>query len=267
MAPRTLIVQAFSFASTLAPKRILPCLPEGGTVRMAKTQAVAQYGDERLILLYDFGAIAFIGVDDETRQRVMGELLKIVGPEPHPPLQETLTIEIGGADKPGMKDDHIVAPTLTRGLAELSAFVVAQSAAMEYYEEDVDEILSKLNAESEQLAKTGRLRPNIRELLQFIGSGMSTHNQVVFTLSLLDTPQLAWEDEALDRVYRALRGFFEVEDRFRALEHKLNMIQNNFEVFAELTQERRSYSLEVVVAVLVGLEVLLFVYEIFWRGK
>jgi uncharacterized Rmd1/YagE family protein len=265
MAPHTVSVQAYSFAAALAPKRIIPCLPEGATVRMAKTQAVAQYGDERLILMYDFGAIVFIGVDDEARQRVMNALLQIVGPEPHPPLQETLTIEIGGADKPGMKDDHIVAPTLTRGLAELAAFVVAQSAAMEYYEEDVDEILAKLNAESEQLAKSGRLRPDVRRLLQFIGSGMSTHNQVVFTLSLLDTPQLAWDDDALDRVYRALRGYFEIEDRFRALEHKLNMIQNNFEVLAELTQERRSYSLEVIVAVLVALEVVLFVYEIVSR--
>ncbi|MGH7285066.1 MAG: hypothetical protein ACRELY_26370 [Polyangiaceae bacterium] len=43
------------------------------------------------------------------------------------------------------------------------------------------------------------------------------------------------------------------------------MIQGNFEVFAELTQERRSYSLEMVVAILVALEVVLFVFEIFWR--
>ena len=43
------------------------------------------------------------------------------------------------------------------------------------------------------------------------------------------------------------------------------MIQNNFELFVDLTQERRSYSIEVIVAVLVGLEVVLFVYEIFWR--
>jgi uncharacterized Rmd1/YagE family protein len=227
---------------------------------------VAQYDDERFIFVYDFGAIVFIGVDDETRERVMKSLHEIVGPEPHPPLQESLTLAIGGDTKaPGMADNRVVAPALTRGLAELAAFVVAQSAAMEYYEEDVDQILADLNAESEQLARTGQLRPNVRELLKFIGSGMSTHNQVVYTLSLLDTPQLAWDDDALDRVYRALRAFFEIEDRFRALDHKLTMIQNSFEVFAELTQERRSYSLEVIVAVLVGVEVLLFLYEIFWK--
>ncbi len=136
---------------------------------------------------------------------------------------------------------------------------------MEYYEEDVDQVLGRLNKLSASLAETGKLTARTRELLRFVGSGMSTHNQVVFTLSLLDTPQLAWEDESLDRIYGGLRTQFEIADRFRALDLKLRMIQDNFALFVELTQERRNYWLEVTVAVLVALEVVLFVYEIFYR--
>ena len=263
METRTLAVHASSFESTLAPKRFVQCLPEGASVRVAKTQAVAQYDGERLIVLYDFGAIVFIGVDEATRTSTIAAILKTVDPEPHPPMQETLMIELGAAERPGVENGKVVAPKLTQELAELVAFVVAQSAAMEYYEEDVDQILTKLNVESESLAAHGRLRTSVKELLKFIGSGMSTHNQVVFTLALLDTPSLAWDDDALGKVYRDLRQLLEIDDRFRALEHKLNMIQNSFEVFVELTQERRSYSLEMVVAILVALEVVLFVYEIF----
>ncbi len=265
MQPHEISVEAYAFASTLAPKRIVACLPRGGTLRLAKTQAVAQYDDEQLIVLYDFGAIVFVGVNEATRQQTLKTLFTLIGPEPHPPLEETLVIEVGDVDKPIVKGERVIAPLLTRELGELTAFVVAQSAAMEYYEEDVDQILAKLNTESEALAQTGKLRTNVREVMRLIGSGMSTHNQVVYTLALLDTPTLAWDDEALGRVYRDLRALLEIDDRFRALEHKLNMIQSSFEVFAELTQERRSYSLELIVAVLVGLEVLLFIFEIFWR--
>ncbi len=133
---------------------------------------------------------------------------------------------------------------------------------MEYYEEDVDQILARLKEVSESLAQTGKLSARTPDLLKFIGSGMSTHNQVVYTLSLLDTPQLAWEDENLDRIYLGLRQQFEIADRFRALDLKLRMIQDNFELFVELTQERRNYRLELTVALLVALEVVLFVYEI-----
>jgi len=269
--PRTLQVRAFSFASTLSPKDLAPLLETASSsVRATKTQVVAECTDpESWIVAYDFGAIAFIGVDDEKRDRVTKAVLGRIGPEPHPPMEEQMLIEVNAeaepsqqAMAPGVSFDRVVVRALDRRLVELVALVVAQSAAMEYYEEDVDQILARLKEVSEHLAQTGKLSETPRDLLRFVGDGMSTHNQVVFTLSLLDTPQLAWEDEALDRIYRGLRGQFEIADRFRALDLKLRMIQDNFEIFVEITQERRNYRLELTVAILVALEVVLFVYEL-----
>jgi uncharacterized Rmd1/YagE family protein len=180
-------------------------------------------------------------------------------------MEEQATIQVSPDEKPAVKFDCVVVRELDRKLVELVALVVSQSAAMEYYEEDVDQILARLNKFSENLAQTGKLSARPRELLQFIGSGMSVHNQVIYTLSLLDTPQLAWEDETLDRIYAGLRTQFEIPDRFRALDLKLRMINDNFKLFVDLAQERRNYLLEITVAVLIAVEVVLFVYEIFYR--
>ena len=263
---KTIPVRAYSFAGALSPKDLAPMLEKAsGTVRATKTQVVADCGGETFILAYDFGAIAFVGVDDATRDMVMDAVKKRIGPEPHPPLEEQSVIMVSPDEKPGVKFDGVVVRELDRKVVELVALVVAQSAAMEYYEEDVDGILARLNKVSESLAQTGKLSARPKELLKFIGSGMSVHNQVIYTLSLLDTPQLAWDDEALDRVYGGLRTQFEIADRFRALDLKLRMIQDNFELFVDLTQERRNYVLELTVAALVAVEVVLFVYEIFYR--
>ncbi len=262
----TISVRAFSFASTLSPKDLAPILEKASkTVRSTKTQVVAECSSSSWILAYDFGAIAFVGVDDATREMVMDSIVKRVGPEPHPPMEEQATITIAPDEKPGVKFDGIAVRELDRKVVELVALVVSQSAAMEYYEEDVDHILGRLNKFSDHLAQTGKLSARPRDLLKFIGSGMSVHNQVIYTLSLLDTPQLAWEDETLDRIYNGLRTQFEIADRFRALDLKLRMINDNFELFVDLAQERRNYLLEATVAVLVALEVVLFVYEIFYR--
>jgi uncharacterized Rmd1/YagE family protein len=264
LVSQTIAVRAFSFASTLSPKDLAPILERASSqVRTTKTQAVADCGSQSWIIAYDFGALAFVGIDDPTRETVLQAMLKRIGPEPHPPIQEQALIEVTEDDKPGVRFDRIVVPKLDRRVVELVSFVVSQSAAMEYYEEDVDLVLARLNVTAEGLAQTGKLTTSPRDLLKFIGSGMSTHNQVVFTLSLLDTPQLAWEDETLDRIYGGLRMQYEIADRFRALDHKLRMIQDNFELFVDLTQERRSYRLELAVAILVAVEVVLFVFEIF----
>jgi len=263
---RTVSVRAFSFASTLAPKELQPILEKASTsVRATKTLVIAECPGPSWILAYDFGAIAFVGVDDATREMIMDAFKKRVGPEPHPPLEEQATIEVSPDDKPAVKFDVVVVRELDRKVGELVALVVSQSAAMEYYEEDVDQILARLNKFSGHLAETGKLSARPRELLKFIGSGMSVHNQVVYTLSLLDTPLLAWEDETLDRIYAGLRTQFEIPDRFRALDLKLRMINDNFELFVDLAQERRNYLLEATVAALVAVEVVLFVYEIFYR--
>ncbi len=262
---RTLAVRAFSFASTLSPKDLTPILEKAtATVRATKTQVVGECGVDSWIVAYDFGAITFVGVDDEKREAVMKAVLERIGPEPHPPMEEQITIEVNPAasDPQTQSFDRVVVREVNPKLVELVALVVAQSAAMEYYEEDVDHVLARLKEVSENLAQTGKLTATSRDLLKFVGSGMSTHNQVVYTLSLLDTPQLAWEDEKLDRIYRGIRGQFEIADRFRALDLKLRMIQDNFELFVELTQERRNYRLELTVAILVALEVVLFVYEL-----
>ena len=265
----TLQLRAYAFASTLAPKDVTPVLEKvARSARTTKTQVVAECasdGATAWIIAYDFGAVVFAGIDDATRGAVLEAIAKRFGPEPHPPIQEQVLIETAPDEKPSVQFDRVFVREIDRRLVELVALVAAQSAAMEYYEEDVDQVLARLNKASETLAETGKLPARQREMLKFVGSGMSTHNQVVFTLSLLDTPQLAWEDETLDRIYGGLRTQFEIADRFRALDLKLRMIHESFSLFVELTQERRSYRLEWAVTILVALEVVLFVYEIFHR--
>ena len=261
-------VRAYSFASTLAPKDASALLEAPSrTLRTTKTQVTAECAGDKpsWIIAYDFGAIVFTGVDDATRETVLEAILKRVGPEPHPPIQEEVTLETSTEEKPAVHFDRVIVREVDRRLVELVSLVAAQSAAMEYYEEDVDLILARLNKTSANLAETGKLPSGPRELLRFVGSGMSTHNQVVFTLALLDTPQLAWEDEALDRIYGGLRMQFEIADRFRALDLKLRMIHESFSLFVDLTQERRNYRLEWTVTILVALEVVLFVYELVYR--
>jgi uncharacterized Rmd1/YagE family protein len=139
------------------------------------------------------------------------------------------------------------------------AFVIGQSVAMEYYEEDVDAILVRLQRVAGGLQERGRFRVGSKELLKLVGRGMSMRNRVVHTLALLDSPEQAWNDELLDRLYRELRMSFGIEDRYRALDHKLQMIGDNLELFVDLTQHRRSMAIEWLIVSLIAIEVILFI--------
>lgn len=259
-----LSARAYGFASTLSPKGLAQLLG-AELVRQTKTLVVVKPKQGDLVVCYDFGAIVFFGVEEGERKRMLELVLAKVGPEPHPPMEESLSLDVQPNASFEVSFDRVVVPALDLPTAQVVALVLAQSVAMEYYEEDVDRIMARLRSITEALSLTGKFSGSVHELIKFIGSGMHTRNQVVFTLALLDTPQLAWSDESLDLLYRGLRTQFEIVDRYNALDHKLTMIQDTFELLADLTQQRRSWVLEVAVAIFVAIEVCLWVYQI-WHG-
>ena len=79
-------------------------------------------------------------------------------------------------------------------------------------------------------------------------------------LAVLDKPAATWDSEPLDRLYRDLRTMLEIDDRFRALEHKLRAVQDTLEVLLELNTNRRAHLLELTIVLLILFEIVLTVF-------
>jgi uncharacterized Rmd1/YagE family protein len=267
MAETVVGVRAFAFAATLQPKTVADLFPpEVERVRTTKTIAVLRYGPGKWAVVHDFGAVVFVGVEQPACMTIVERLHKQVD-EPKPPLEETFAIEIARDQKPGVRFDRAVVPELDARTVSIVTVVVAQSAAMDYYESDLDALIDELQKRSRRLANEGRLRGSAREMMRFIGEGMTMHTEVIHTLSLLDSPGMTWEDEALDRLYRELRTAFEIEERFRALDHELRIVQDNLALMVDMARQRRFELLEVAVAVFVALETLLFIGQLLLHLK
>jgi uncharacterized Rmd1/YagE family protein len=284
-------VCAYAVSATLQPKAAAALFPpEAERVRVTKTRAVLRYAggidgggaddgahngggaddgahNGGWAVVHDFGAFVFIGVAEGERARMMKALVGSLSAEPHPPLEETFAVEIAPGSPPAVRFDRVVVAQLDLRVVEILALVVAQSVAMEYYEGDVDALVVGLEQSSRALAAKGRLRGSAREMLRFIGRGMSVRTQVVHTLSLLDSPGATWDDEALDRLYRGLRTSFEIEERYRSLDHELGVVQDNLELLVDMVRHRRTLLLEVAVAVFVGAELLILLVELLLGTK
>jgi uncharacterized Rmd1/YagE family protein len=268
MAENLVGVRAFAFSSTLQPKSVADLFPpEVERVRMTKTIAVLRYGPRSWAVIHDFGAIVFAGVEQPACMSVVQRLHKQMGDEPKPPLEETFAIEIAPDQKPGVRFDRVVVSELDGRTASIVTLVVAQSVAMEYYESDLDALIDELEKRSKRLATQGRLRGSAREMMRFIGEGMTMRSEVIHTLSLLESPGITWEDEALDRLYRELRTTFEIEERYRALDHELRIVQDNLALMVDMARQRRFEFLEIVVAVFVALETLLFIGQLLLQRR
>lgn len=262
LSTQKISVHAYAIADTIPLRTFSASLgAEVKEVQASKTHRIFHYDKEQYLVAHDFGAIVFFDVPQSERERVLGVLYSVVGPESRPASVEDFSIAVSADARPTAQFNCIVVDQFSPRLAELVALVIGQSAAMEYYENDMDRILARIDAIANDLAKHGRAKSSIRRLTRFIGEGMQLRNRVIFTLALLDAPALTWDDEVLDRVYRELRAVFSIEDRYRALDHKLSMIRDNLELIVDLTQSKRSLFLEVGVVLLIALEIVLILYK------
>ncbi len=86
---------------------------------------------------------------------------------------------------------------------------------------------------------------------------MGTRNEVLSVLHLLDKPDAAWDDPAMDAIYEDLRDEFDLGDRFNALELKLRGVQEALELVLDVSRDRRLVLLEVSIVVLIVIELVL----------
>jgi uncharacterized Rmd1/YagE family protein len=253
-------VQAYSFASTLRLKELMPLF--GGNARVDQDRLLAELGAGRFALAYDFGALVFVGVEAPECER----LAKLVGSklsdEPHPPLTENFLIELSPGATIEVRFDRVILPALDLPAIEIVAEVIAQSVAMDYYADDVAEIESETDRIATRLREEGRIPQQVRKTLQFIGLCVATRNDVISTLALFDKPDATWENEQLDRLWNAMRKMLEVEDRYRALDAKLRMFQDNLVLLVDLARQRHTFLLEMAVVFLILAEMLIMVWQV-----
>lgn len=256
----TLAVRAYAIASTLSVLDLMKHLPEAHVLRRSKTHVVAQFVEEEaFIVAHDFGAVITFGASEVANDRVLQALRATGGAQPRAPLEDDFLIEVDPAAHELSIEARLVrTPQLEIPLIDLVGHVLGQSVAMEYFETDVDNLVSRIDGIAREVAAHGRFRGSVKGLMMFIGNSMVLRNQVIGTLALLDEPPITWEFPHLERAYRELRQVFSVDDRYRSLDHKLKMAQDNLELIADLARHARTMALELGVIALIALEVVLF---------
>lgn len=259
-APHLLPIHAYGFAATFRLRDLVAAFEELGPAQIEKDRLLVGPGGERFALAFDFGAVVFVGVEEELRKRVIERLLKALPPEPNPPITEHFLIEVREVATPEVQFDRVVVREVTIGMLDVVAEVIAQSVAMDYYAKDVDEIEVQFDHIVDRLRSKGRTPP-VGELTKFIGICIGLRNDVISTLALFDKPDDTWENEHLDRVWDALRHMLELDDRYRGLEAKLRLFQENLVVLVDLARQRQTLRLEWAVMLLIFFELIVMVWQ------
>jgi uncharacterized Rmd1/YagE family protein len=168
-------------------------------------------------------------------------------------------------EEPGSRVDIVAGSLVVDQFGEeraaVVALIVAQSAALEYYERIVAGLFTRTVELVDPLEKRGSVSSQIRRLHRFIGEAIATRNEVFTVLALLDKPDATWDDPAMDRIYDELRAEFDLVDRYTTMQQKLDGVQEALELVLDVARDRRMWLLEVTIVLLILFEVLLEIFR------
>jgi required for meiotic nuclear division protein 1 len=244
---------AIAFEENL-PLRQLGATMEGA--RVAPHELFKPIEPSGGLYIYPFGAMVLHDVPQARREAELERLRRVLPRLTAQVVREDYLVREDPSFTTGIVEGTLRVDRFTPARAGIVALTVAQSAAMEYYERIVDTLFARTSSIVERLKRKGTVPLSTRPLHRFIGESISTRNEVLSVLHLLDKPDATWEDPAMDRIYDDLRAEFDLVDRYQALESKLKSIQEALELVLDVARDRRLILLEVAVVVLILLELL-----------
>ena len=255
---RTHQFDAVAFVENFSLRDLAATIP-GGRLRPHELRYSLPDGGE--VFVYPFGAAVFHDVAPHSRERFLDRIRTALPRLPRQVVAESFTVREEPGARIGFAQGALLLSELTPARAAAVALIVGQSAAMEYYEGLVDDLFARTDALVAPLERRGTVPVRTRRLHRFIGEAITSRNEVLSIMHLLDKPDEVWDDPELDRIYDDLRAEFDLADRYQALESKLRGVQESLELVLDVARDRRMWLLEVSIALLILVEIVLS----FWR--
>ena len=176
-------------------------------------------------------------------------------------LFEEYRIEINPSiSKVIIKNDYVSVPYVDSSVLRIIMLNIAQSVALEYYEVLTDKLITSSREYILELEQHGRLSISKINLLKYIGKVLNVKNSIIDNLYILDDPNLVWDNEELNLLNRHLKTNFDINPRFKDIDYRLDIVEDNLRLFTDVLNVRESSRLEWVVIILIFLEIIIALF-------
>jgi uncharacterized Rmd1/YagE family protein len=214
-----------------------------------------QVDSEGYLLISDYGAVAFANINDAD----LSKTLQFIQQFSEHPLSEKLREDFEITHQPeaplNIGFENLIVPVLSQDVIKIVLLNLAYSVAMDFYTQRAQEQLTEIQQFAKQMETEGTIHISRKNMVRFIGKALNNKNRIVENLHIFDSPDLAWDDEYLDKIHRGMTRTFEIPSRFKELEYNFKVIEDNLAVFRDFFLHRESSKLEWIIIILICIEV------------
>ncbi len=211
---------------------------------------------ERYLYVFDYGVVVFANYDVVAKSELISFIKNYATNLVDLDLVEEYRIETDNQlQKVIVKNNYVIVPQIDSSILRIVMLNIGQSVALDYYEVLTNELITSSKHYILELEQHGRLSISKTNLLKYIGKVLNVKNSIVDNLYILDDPNLVWDNEELNLLNRHLKVNFDINTRFKDLDYRLQIVENNLTLFTDVLNVRESSRLEWVVIILIALEI------------
>ncbi len=233
--------------------------------RISISPLVVEAGTEGCAVLFRYGVVVLFGLRPVEQAALLADLQKLCRDPYTLPPEEHVDIRVAPEEEERVQAGVILlrAPSLDR--IQIVADILADSVILEYYERIIETTFDRVEPLATDLERGKRGGRRSKHLLQHIGGALLMEHKMVGRVEVAQKPDLLWERTDLEPLYQRLAKEYELHERKQALERKLQLVSRTVETVLDLLQQRRSLRVEWYIVILILIEIVLTLYELFVR--
>lgn len=216
------------------------------------------------VLIFSFGSIVFINFSND--DEIKGFLRYIRTFEPDIDIvhldrySDDYSLHVIKEESIELTDEYVVVPEFDIFYPELISTVLAKSVALEKTEEKLGEIHDKLEMLIDRLEK-GKLRISNKELARTTAKIVRHEYNTLAYIMILDKPDITWTSSTAGEFYDRMFDFFELNDRYKILKSKTEILYNIMDGFSSISHSIRGLFVEWIIVLLIVFEIVLTLME------
>ncbi len=259
----------YTFGKTKLVVELPPIMNVSNDSNMGNTR---QQVHPRYVAIFRYGSIVFFNISTEEVSSLTESIMKNSTDPVSKGYEKREYFEV--AICPNMLStahvnaDFATVKELDSDCVAVISTIMGQTVAFDSYNDTVDELLAKFADTNSTVKNTGNFTSMEREtLFKLVAKNNSLFIDMISKLGIKDRSKVAWNLSQYERVYEEMKNEFEIESRFKDIEFKLNLIQQNTKFFLQVLDSNKSNTLEWIIIVLITFECGLMLMEMSGIGS
>lgn len=229
---------------------------------LSTTPLAIPAGERGMAVLFRYGAVVLFNLQIVEEAAFLHSLQSVIGDSfDETEREEAQIVADANGDEAVDGTGVIRLHEVTADRLLIIADVLAKSVSLAWDENRVARVFDRTEPVAEALRRDRGGRA--RQLVDHISDVLITQHRMVGRVEVTEKPELLWDRPQLGRLYLRLQEEYELPERDRALTRKLDLIAQTASTALGLLQARRSYRVEWYIVLLIVVEIVLTLYEMF----